>query len=440
MEERGMQAASNEIYYSHGNQTMEEEIYQEKNRYHMNLYEDWIELFEWQSVCHSTSITKKLELMYLNGKLIQSYQYPAEFKKGWGDYPLILSLMINWRGEITDLNIYDSAFEKEQMVRWTTSCDIPKEGEILAWLPNMFNLTNNNVTKTTVSEVASEDLCPNKNQEILEIFDDGVPKSPVMGDEICTRLNGRLNLVPSLEEELVATIREFEEYLVEVNQTGLSFWVGGMNEGEWWIPGGGSIKDPYTDAIRIPFLKVPPGHGIHGTDWIPKTPVCLACGGTYNPETLPSFGGKLCRSQYDCVHSFLCYYQKCERNDMALGLMCKFEQKLRLRLKGLCKETKVDTDYLLLGYEVLKKGGAHKRKYGGSTGWVLAHDKEQDLWQLQHHHYPHLTISMEDRDSLPVGIHSWIAANNTCSLGQTVRFRQHCRLTICRLVIKSKSK
>ena len=158
MEERGMQAASNEIYFSHGNQTMEEEIYQEKNRYHMNLYEDWIELFEWQSVCHSTSITKKLELMYLNGKLIQSYQYPAEFKKGWGDYPLILSLMINWRGEITDLNIYNSAFEKEQMVRWTTSCDTPKEGEILAWLPNMFNLTNNNVTKATVSEVASEDI------------------------------------------------------------------------------------------------------------------------------------------------------------------------------------------------------------------------------------------------------------------------------------------
>ena len=90
-------------------------------------------------------------------------------------------------------------------------------------------------------------------------------------------------------------------------------------------------------------------------------------------------------------------------------------------VKGLCKETKVDTEYLLLGYEVLGTGRV-KRKYGGSTGWLLAHDKERDLWQLRHHHYPFLTISMEDKDSLPVGIHQWVVANDTCNLGQTTRF------------------
>ena len=77
---------------------------------------------------------------------------------------------------------------------------------------------------------------------------------------------------------------------------------------------------------------------------------------------------------------------------------------------------------MLLGYEVLDKGVDSKRKYGGSTGWVLAHDKERDLWQVQHHHYPFLTISMEDKDSLPVGIHQWVVANDTCNLGQTTRF------------------
>ena len=77
---------------------------------------------------------------------------------------------------------------------------------------------------------------------------------------------------------------------------------------------------------------------------------------------------------------------------------------------------------MLLGYEVLDKGVDSKRKYGGSTGWVLAHDKDRDLWQVQHHHYPFLTISMEDKDSLPVGIHQWVVANDTCNLGQTARF------------------
>ena len=102
--------------------------------------------------------------------------------------------------------------------------------------------------------------------------------------------------------------------------------------------------------------------------------------------------------------------------------MCKFQKKLRLRLKGLCKESKVDTDYILLGYEVLEKGGGHRRKYGGSTGWLLLHDKEDDFWRLKHEDYPDLTLTMEDKDTLPVGVHSWQAANDTCSLGQTVRY------------------
>ena len=96
-------------------------------------------------------------------------------------------------------------------------------------------------------------------------------------------------------------------------------------------------------------------------------------------------------------------------------------QEVKLRLKGVCKESKVDTDYLLLGYEVLDKGGSNRRKYGGSTGWLLSHNKEEDLWSLKHEYYPHLSLSMEEKDTLPVGVHNWIAANNTCSLGQTTR-------------------
>ena len=69
----------------------------------------------------------------------------------------------------------------------------------------------------------------------------------------------------------------------------------------------------------------------------------------------------------------------------------------------------MDTDYLLLGYEVLDHGGGHRRKYGGSTGWLLAHNKEREEGQLQHHYYPDLTLNMEEKDILPVGLHSWRA-------------------------------
>ena len=224
MEDDGKQAGHTEIFFSHDNQTSKEQTIQmaEKTRWHFNLYEDWLDLFEWQSACYSFSVVKRIELVYVNGKFIQGYQWPKQFKKGWGDYPLRLKLMMNWRGEVTDLNIYDSAFDEDQMAKWTTSCNAPKDGEIFSWKPASFNLTDNNITRTILGEVASEDLCLGKKRKIIEIFDDGVPKSPAMANEICARLNGQLSLIPTSEEELSAVINEFEQYLMKVNQSVLT--------------------------------------------------------------------------------------------------------------------------------------------------------------------------------------------------------------------------
>ena len=142
---------------------------------------------------------------------------------------------------------------------------------------------------------------------------------------------------------------------------------------------------------------------------------------SYNAENIPTFAGKFCKGPANCIHSFSCNTEKCDRGDLAWAFMCKFQRKVRLRLKGLCKQSKVDTDYLLLGYEVLDEGGYNKRKYGGSTGWLLSHNKEDDLWSLKHEHFPQMTLTMEKNEALPVGVHTWIAANDTCSLGQTRR-------------------
>ena len=437
MEDKGKQAGYTEVFYSHGNQTGQEQTIQmaEKTRWHFNLYDDWLDLFEWQSVCYAISVTKKKELLFLNGKFIQGYKWSKQFKKGWGDYPLLLKLMADWRGEVTDLNIYDTAFENEDMISWTTSCGTPAKGQILSWRPEIFNLTNNNYTKAVLGEVASEDLCQNSKKNVLEIFDDGTGKSPAMSEAACARLNGRLKLIPMSDEEVLEILREFEEYVVktvEHKDHGFSYWLGGkasINKTEMalvdddfqvypkdglWV-----IRDPFTDEILgIPKYVKPAGH-----TYAELTQECFGCWSWYmkNPEEVAAFGEKPCKGQFDCKHYFNCFAQKCDRSDMSLAFICDFEKKVSLRLKGLCKETKVDTDYLLLGYEVLEKGGGHRRKFGGSTGWVLSHKKDKDVWQLEHEHYPDLTLTMEDKDILPVGLHSWVAANDTCSLGQTVR-------------------
>ena len=45
----------------------------------------------------------------------------------------------------------------------------------------------------------------------------------------------------------------------------------------------------------------------------------------------------------------------------------------------------------------------------------------QKCQPIDHSALPDLTLSMEDKDTLLVDVHSWVAANDTCSLGNTVR-------------------
>ena len=130
---------------------------------------------------------------------------------------------------MTDLNIYDSAFDDDQMIAWTSSCKEPAKGDIFAWNPEKFNLANNNDTETILSKVTVVDLCSkqDEDQSILEMFDH-VGKSPLEREEICARVNGKLNLVPVTEEDAFATVNEIVNYVTKVNISWeIGVWVAG---------------------------------------------------------------------------------------------------------------------------------------------------------------------------------------------------------------------
>ena len=343
------QAGIAELFISHDNQTKTEEDLQnaKKTRYHLNLYEDWQNLFEWQSVCYAISIPRRTELIYVNGKFIMGYEWEKKFSKGWGNSPLYLQIGTNWKGEVTDLNIYDSAFDDEELIARTTSCEKPAEGEIFAWNPEKFNLTNNKDTETMLSEVSASELCSSegKDKNVLEVFDNGKPKSPLQSEQICARLNGKLNLVPVTEEEGFATLNEIIDYVTKVNITGTGIWLAGRafpnatemidsklgyqtypKDGRW------TFRDPYNNKIiGVPFITVP-----SGMTYPRVMRECASCEATYDPKTFQSFGEKLCRGPADCVHKFKCASQLCDRAGMPWGPICRFEHKVRLRLKGLC--------------------------------------------------------------------------------------------------------
>ena len=201
------------------------------------------------------------------------------------------------------------------------------------------------------------------------------------------------------------------------------------DEGYSFYPKGGKyvVRDPSTDIILGTQFAAEPSAETYSK----PTEMCFFCGWhtTYIDANRPKEISPLeefvpvlmpCPKDEPCINFFGCKGRPCGVK-MRIGYLCKFKEKLRLKLSGMCKDTKVDTNYLLLGYEVLGTEDYTRRIYGGSTGWLLAFDKEQDSWQFRHEYYPHLTLTMEDKDQLPVGLHSWLAANNTCTLGKTTR-------------------
>ena len=61
MEDDGKQAGATQVFFSHDNQTSQEQMLQlaEKTRWHFNLYEDWFDLYEWYRACYAFSVIKR---------------------------------------------------------------------------------------------------------------------------------------------------------------------------------------------------------------------------------------------------------------------------------------------------------------------------------------------------------------------------------------------
>ena len=267
----------------------------EITRWHWTLQKEWLYPFNWQRVCCAWSIRDKFLRAYVNGKLVLGYEWSLQLKKGWGDTQKELQIGVNWRGEVTDVNLYGSAFDEEQMKRWTTSCESPTPGDILAWQPETYNITDTNETSTIISEISAKDLCSVQGADVLEVFDDKELKSPIMSENLCLRLNGRLKLIPNSDEGARLLVKEWANYLSKANLTSFAFWVGGQSDlnrtemmeskdGYQVFPKDGLwvFKDPATgDAIGSPLLMAP-----SGATYAKVTQECPMCNGKYDPEVL----------------------------------------------------------------------------------------------------------------------------------------------------------
>ena len=91
----------------------------------------------------------------------------------------------------------------------------------------------------------------------------------------------------------------------------------------------------------------------------------------------------------------------------------------------------MDTKYKLADHHPMDKsliqtaGMWHKwgkddvRSYVGKRGWTISRHETENSWKISHKSYPDLTLTMLDKDALPVGRHDWRINNNVCNQGST---------------------
>ena len=107
-------------------------------------------------------------------------------------------------------------------------------------------------------------------------------------------------------------------------------------------------------------------------------------------------------------------------------MICVFDKDPSFNIRGLCKEAVMDTQYKFAEHAPAELqttppfwGHDNARRYVGPKGWIISRNSFNKMWQMNHTHYPELTLTMLDTDALPVGKHVWRLENNACNQGET---------------------
>lgn len=97
---------------------------------------------------------------------------------------------------------------------------------------------------------------------------------------------------------------------------------------------------------------------------------------------------------------------------------CGNEKPFSLRVRGLCADSKFDTEFLIHGYSNLKPSFMGRKS--SRLSWIaynLTRDVFSGYWKMVVSAEPHITAEMimETRYSYPIGTHTWTVKNDICT-------------------------
>ena len=440
--------------------------------WHHGVLPRFMETGKWFHFCLAYSSIEHIMHRYQDDHKMFSFHYTDTIVRPFP--PTLfdnLSLGKNLRGLITDLNIYSGFFTEEEMKAWTTSCK-HDDGDIFAWAPNKVTMIKDDDGKNvSFIKLDQSEVCPDPNQTtkkqktvkstegggkknfkpktknhktfvglVLELIEHNEPKNNAEAKDMCYRLNGELMTIPQNEEEAKLLAKMFNDFIlkkVSNNQTYLNenqfhiiYYVAGEVEGDG--------KDMYTSPREQAYAENGETTYFHPITGVKINPIKSMMRPDYatNPrfvkQCLRCFNGMNNKDSSDFWwwrKTTWCLPTICSQLNVA-GPICQFEKEPTFKLRGLCKDALMDTQYKLASPEPLDLSksalyhdyeyrGKHIRGFVGPKGWVISRNKTNDKWMMTHYHYTDNTLTMMNTNNLPFGRHKWRIENNICNEGKT---------------------
>ena len=223
---------------------------------------------EWFHYCTSYSSLNHMIHKYQDGLKVFSHLYSDEVENPLPSYFFAnLEIGNNVRGLYTDLNIYSSFFTEEEMIAWTTSCDVA-EGDIFSWDASKVKPVQTEGVNVSVVRMDKSEVCPdpNKNVEkqkpiksgesqekkrfqpkkkhhktfvglVVEYIESTIQKDIEHAKDMCYRHDGELVTVPQNEEEESVLAKLVENFVMKKvannrtylkdNEFAVMYWLAG---------------------------------------------------------------------------------------------------------------------------------------------------------------------------------------------------------------------
>ena len=282
--------------------------------------------------------------------------------------------------------------------------------------------------------------------KVLEVISDPYENNALECKDRCLRLSGTILTVPQneVEEKLMdETLWDYVAKKVSNNITLLQkiradIHVGGKTSSdiekgfqdlntsiesrEGLYPDGGYYQfyHPVTEERIKPSKLLFPMHNT----FTKLVQICIVCFTSFGIYTEPP---KPCFNMWSCERGAWCHQQSCQSLRRHDGMICVFNKDPSFNIWGLCSEAVMDTQYKFAehvpdinprtSWPYFSK--ENTRRYVGPKGWIISRNSFNKAWQMNHTHYPEMTLTMMDTDALPVGRHTWKIENNACNQGET---------------------